>query len=170
MVTTSPFNVMESPLKEQIENEKQGTSSSTHLSKTKDAHGSLFKRMTDAGVQSPLCSTHVSLQILISVLSSIVTSLRNYPSCGRLRNMFDPLMSTALLVRDIHLRRFVRWINERMGSPTISIDRGVSKMALLHTFYRYAVWTSMGYLEVRVADNRIKASLGVTVQLRLIGE
>jgi hypothetical protein len=131
MVTTSPFNVMESPLKEQIENEKQGTSSSTRLSKTKDAHGSLFKRMTDAGVQSLLCSTHVSLQILISVLSSIVTSLRNYPSCGRLRNMFDPLMSTALLVRDIHLRRFVRWIIERMGSPTISIDRGVSENGLV---------------------------------------
>jgi hypothetical protein len=125
---------MESPLKEQIENEKQGTSSSTRLSKTKDAHGSLFKRMTDhAGVvQSLLCFTqHVSLQILISVLSSMVTSLRNYPSCGILRNTFDPLISTALLVRDIHLRKFVRWINESMGSPTISIDRGVSENGLV---------------------------------------
>jgi hypothetical protein len=65
MVTTSPFNVMESPLKEQIENEKQGTSSSTRLSKTKDAHGSLFKRMTDhAGVQSLLCFMHVTAALL----------------------------------------------------------------------------------------------------------
>jgi hypothetical protein len=130
LVTTSPFHVMESTIKEPIENEKQSTSSSARLSKMKDAHDSLFKRMTDAGVQSLLCFAHVSLQILISVLSSIVTSLRNYPSCGRLRNIFDPLMSTALLVRDVHLRRFVRWINDSMGSPTILIDGGVSEGGL----------------------------------------
>jgi hypothetical protein len=144
MDMTSSFRVMERPYDKLVKTEMQSTSSSTRLSTMRDPVNALrdpedavIKSVMNARVQSLLRFTYASLQIIISVIVMsvlrvwIVTSCQHYLPCGKMRSIFDALVSTTLSLIELQFRMSVKWFDDGIvDSPTILIDRGVSENGL----------------------------------------